>query len=284
MQFTETGVMIADAFVNGVEQMDTVAVRASEVQITLQKQSMRPSIRFVNLQGVSISDLSTQKISVSVVGDSGLILNKSVSLALKATDGSAGHIGHPANSKPPGGLRTGGPTITLNTGPTGVDTVTFVAPDPSGPVTVTGTSDGARIGAAQIKVEVTGLVQLPLVDAHYDTSGYKAIHPDNHWVTPNHLGYLVGLANQFFFVTTEWYGTAKKLSFNDSSLPSGGLFDNVDNTGFWTYPHRLARDTDVRTTKDPNLIQDDLDEVRFIWVHQFGGTIKTEGDHWHLTK
>lgn len=78
----------------------------------------------------------------------------------------------------------------------------------------------------QVEVKVQGLVQLPLNDPTYDTTGGTPIHPDNHYVTQNHLNYLVALADAFRL------GTGRKLTFNDSSLESGGLFDNVDDTGF----------------------------------------------------
>jgi hypothetical protein len=291
MYFTETGKLITTAKINGVLQTDTLVVQYPEVRISLAKTSMRPSIRFYNLHSPPqyVADISKQIITVSVVDRNNVPMNsKSVTLTLKAIDttnapydsSSAGHKNHPASTKPKGDFRAGGSSIVLNTGSRGWDTVTYVAPDPSGPVYMTATSSAARNAAAKISVEVKGLVRLPSSPT-YDTTGGTSIHPDNMWMTPNHLTWVVALANEFL---TE---TGKLLTFNDSSLPLGGLFDNVDATGYWTYPHRTHRlgiDTDVRTTKDPNLGQDEWDIIRSIWEIDFHGVVRVEGDHYHLTK
>lgn len=80
MTFTETGTVIVTGIVNGAEQVDTLIVRASEVQISAQKASMRPSIRYTQLNGTPISRLSKQVITVSVMGETGPIPNQTVSL------------------------------------------------------------------------------------------------------------------------------------------------------------------------------------------------------------
>ena len=284
MYFTETGVLSTTAVVNGVEQTDSLVVQAPEVQITTQQASMLPSVRYTKISGGQISRPSKQVITVSVIGPNGPTLNKPVTLTLSAKDGTAGHVMHPANSKPKGNFRTSGTTIQLNTGTTGLDTVTFVAPDPSGPVTVTGTSSGARTGASTVKIEVPGLVKLPAGDPTYALTGHTDIHPDNHYVTPNALGFLIALAHEYSLFD------GKQLMFNDSALESGGLFDNVDNTGYWTVPHRthrFGRETDLKTQNYPdpsnNLNQDDKDTVRWLWKHRYKGVVAPEGDHWHLT-
>lgn len=132
---------------------------------------------------------------------------------------------------------------------------------------------------------MSGLVRLPLSDPTYDTTGGTTIHPDNHYVTQNHLNHLVALADGFFRVI------GKKLTFNDSSLETGGLFDNVRGDGFWTYPHRTHRfgtETDLKTQNHPNpannLDQDDKDDIRWLWRDRYKGRVEPEGDHWHLIK
>jgi hypothetical protein len=278
MTFTETGTLVVTAVVNGVEQSDTLTVRAPEVQISAAKSSMRPSVRYTRLDNVVVSRLSKQIITVSVMGETGPIPYQTVTLLSTAKDGSAGHVNHPANTKPRGGFRTGSFVMQFNTGSTGSDTVTFVAPDPSGPVTITGTISGGRKGQAKINVEVAGLVKLPGNHPKFDTTGATTIHPDNHWVTQSHFDYLVALATGFSFYDS------KKLTFNDSSLESGGLFDNVDDTGFWTYPHRTprhGRETDLKTKN--TLDDDQKDIVRWIWTTVNRGDVRPEGDHWHLT-
>ncbi len=171
----------------------------------------------------------------------------------------------------------------FNTGPTGVDTVTFVAPDPAGPVTVTGTLSGARKGLAKVQVEVKDLMKLP-IDPKYDTTGAKPVHPDNHYATQSHIGAVIALANEF------WYQFGKKLTFNDSSLELGGLYDvdlGAGGGGYWTYPHRghrLGQNTDVRTN---GLVQEELDFVWDTW-EKYGGTVgdetNTSQPHYHLTR
>lgn len=262
MTFTETGSLMVSAIVNGTEQMDTLIVTAPEIRIEAQRTTMQPSVVYTKRNGVPVNRPSSQTVTVSVSNDAGPIPNQTVSLRVFTYDDSAGHKNHTANTKPKGSFTNGSFVMQFNTGPTGTGTVTYTAPDPSGPVRIEGTMSGARKGVAKIRVMVGGLMRLPFNDPAYDTIGATSIHPDNHWVTPNHLGYLVALANMF---RTEY--PTKKLTFNDSSLELGGLFDNVDNTGFWTYPHRthrFGRETDLKTN---NLTSDELDTVRDIWVH-----------------
>jgi hypothetical protein len=277
MTFTETGSLVVTAIVNGTEQADTLLVRAPEIQIGVQRSTMQPSVRYITQRTHAvISRLSTQVVTVSVQGETGPIPCQTVNLLSTAKDGTAGHINHPANTKPRGGFGSGGFSLQVNTDSTGVKTVTFVAPDPSGPITITGTMSGARKGVAPVDVRVSGLVRLPSNNPTYVDTGYTSIHPDNQWMSQNHLNYLSALASAFYIVT------GKKLRFNDSSLETGGLFDNVDNTGFWTYPHRthrFGRETDL----GKDLTADDKKIVRWLWKEKYKGAVEPESDHWHLT-
>lgn len=234
----EEGRMIVDAFVNGVEQIDTTSVVVPVVKIVPQSDSMRPSIRTP-----SRAELSSQTVAVSVSGFNGVpLLNKPVALTALATEGTAGHS-H-TGSKPAGDfLPEGGSTRQVNTGASGIYTATYLAPDPSGPVTIRGTSPGATTTNKTIVVRIPGLVQY-LPAAHYDTTGGTQTHPYtvNHYADPSHLAKLGVIADRFYAK----FGL--RIKFNDSSLPLGGLFDV--GAGAWLTPHkghREGRNTDVKT-------------------------------------
>lgn len=287
----ESGLVELTARVNGVVQVDStrITIVQPEVQISLQKALMNPSIRYKYDNDSLYSEVSRQIITVSVTAANVRFLNQAVTLVLTAQEGYGGHVNHPASSKPKGSFRTAGTpwttgtpfqtTIQLNTGSTGIDTVSFIAPDPSGPVSVTGTSAGARPDTTQIDVKVLGLVQLPLNDPKYDTTGAKPTHPVNHYGTPVHIATLRALADDF------WYAFGKKLTFNDTSLEFGGLYD-YKNT--WAPPHkghRRGQNTDVRTE---GLGRDEKDFMRLTWRRKYRGGFRDETNttepHYHLTK
>jgi len=283
-QITESGSMVVTAFVNGVEQVDTVKVIVPEVEITLQQPSMKPSIRYKRLDGVDVNLPSEQEISFSVTGANGPLINRVVTLTLIANEGTAGHVGHAANTKPKGNFKPTGTTVQLNTGATGVGKVTFVAPDPSGPVTITGASSGARNDTVQVKVEVLGLIELTAGD-NYLLTGHKDIHPRNHYGTAAHVANLKKLAD-FFFIK---FGD--RLTFNDTSLELGGLYDVAVQ---WTYPHRGHREgrhTDLKTT-EPQRTTIQRTAIWIAWERLGGalgdetkkkdGTPNTQNPHYHL--
>jgi hypothetical protein len=273
---TEEGRMIVDAFVNGVEQQDTIAVVVPVVRITASS-SMRPSTRTP-----AVFDISSQTIGISVSGFNGVGLrDRSVKVQVVAKDLDAGH--NHSGGKPPGQLfgsvfdtTLHTDTVRVNTGSGGTTTVLYVAPDPSGQVTFTGTSGSATTGTAQVMVKIDGLQQYS-PGAHYDTVGTKPIHPINNWATPGHIARLQELADIYFAE----YGS--KVHYNDTSLQYGGLFD-VDSTR-WTYAHRAhraGRNTDVRTT---GLDQETLDFLASQWRRCCGKVIdetSTSQPHYHL--
>ena len=110
---TERGSMVVTAFVNGVEQVDTVKVIGPEIRLTLQKESMLPSQIYT---GRNKPD--TQMVQVSVVDRNDQVMpNRLVNMTLSAVEGAAGHA-HINSSKPkPAGLIS--PQV--NTGPNGND-------------------------------------------------------------------------------------------------------------------------------------------------------------------
>jgi hypothetical protein len=144
---------------------------------------------------------------------------------------------HGADGKPAGDLDN----LQVNTGASGVKTVIFTAPDPSGPVDVLGSSTGASSAKVTIDVGILGLVVLG-TGTNYDLTGDKPQHPSNHWATSSHIASLMNLANRYL----AQFGS--KLTFNDTSLPLGGLYDV--GSAPWATPHKGHREglqTDVRT-------------------------------------
>jgi hypothetical protein len=229
--------------------------------MTLQKTSMRPSTVTTR-----INDPQSQNIQVSVVDTSDRPLpNKIVRINLIPAEGSAGHI-HVDASKP---KPTGTILTYFNTGPSGVVSLPYTAPEPSGPVSLKATSNGSGGVIKTIKIEVPDLISLP-AGADYALVGAKeGMHTDNHYATPTHIQMLQRLAAEF----RKSFPNAATLKFNDSSLPSGGLFDasslnQIDKR--WQPPHlahRQGHDTDLRT-HDPDtgdLILTDAQKLR-IWM------------------
>lgn len=267
----ESGAMELTALANGAEQADSAAVTVSidEVRLGLGKSQMRPSIRTAARNAPS-----TQMITVSVVGSAGQIRsNRDVLLGLASTDNTAGHI-HGADGKPAGDLDR----LQVNTGSSGVATVTFTAPDPSGPVLVIGSSPGARSTSVTIDVGILGLAELG-PGANYGLTGDKPIHPLNHFATSSHIAQLMNLANKFY----AQFGLG--LTFNDTSLPLGGLYD-VGSIR-WTPPHKGHREglqTDVRTNGLP---EPQLVFLRRTWRSIAGIPVydetATSEPHYHLT-
>jgi hypothetical protein len=99
----------------------------------------------------------------------------------------------------------------------------------------------------------------------------------NHYADPTHLSKLLKLADRFFAA----YGTP--LTFNDTSLQMGGLFDV--GTAAWFYPHkahREGRNTDIRTN---GLDQYKLDFIDTQWRNLHGHVVdetETSQPHYHL--
>ena len=113
----------------------------------------------------------------------------------------------------------------------------------SGPVTLTGTSPGATSGTASIDVGQWNLHKFA-GGTHYTLTGEIAgQHIDNHWAKDYHRQKMEELADLFFAQFGE------SLTFNDTSLPFGGLYD-VDSTHHWVPPHQShpeGRSTDIKT-------------------------------------
>lgn len=268
----EPGSMVVTAFVNGVEQVDTVKVVGSQVRLTLEKISMMPSVIYTGK-----NDPQTQTIQVSVLDRNDQPMpNKFVQLKATATEGEAGHA-HINASKP----KPGGTIIAqVNTGPTGVVPVQYTAPNPSGPVSVKGTSSGAGSITKEVKIEVPGLVPYG-AGSDYGLVGWTVIHPINHYATQTHISMLQWLASGF----RNHFPTSATLKYNDSSLEFGGLFDVKDSIS-WQPPHkghRFGNHTDLRThnpdTGDPILTVKQKRWIQYVWYRKLPPASQNIIDH-----
>lgn len=286
----ESGAMELTALANGAEQVDsaTVTVNSAQVKIVPDSSTMKFSVFVPPLPGyIPRNNPNAQKLTISVIRADGTpIPNRVVALELAAAENTAGHL-HSGIPPKPAGLLDGSATAQVNTGPTGiVHTVTFQAPEPSGPVTINGTSTGATPGSATVNV---GLFTLSPYGpgAGYTLIGgdaHGAKHPANHYATAEHIGRLQQLALQYYGV----FGSG--LQYNDSSLQFGGLFDYDWEHTPWNLPHAGHREgmhTDLRTQRDtvnslPPLTPAQLREIKRIWRDGLAGAIHIEGDHYHL--
>ena len=271
---TERGSMVVTAFVNGVEQVDTVKVIGPEIRLTLQKESMLPSQIYT---GRNKPD--TQMVQVSVVDRNDQVMpNRLVNMTLSAVEGAAGHA-HINSSKPkPAGLIS--PQV--NTGPTGTIYVKYTAPDASGPVKITASSNGAGITGKELMIKVPGLVSYA-AGPDYGLVGSTTIHPSNHYATTTHISMLQQLASDF----RNYFPTAETLKYNDSSLELGGVFDVKDTlTSRWQPPHRghrFGNNTDLRThnpvTGNPILTVKQKRWIQYVWYRKLPPANQNIIDH-----
>jgi hypothetical protein len=165
--------------------------------------------------------------------------------------------------KPPGTI-----TGLVNTGASGVISVSYTAPEPSGPVWLKGSSSGAGSEQKQIQIEVTGLVQYGPELGADTTGGIAGVHTDNHYATPAHIGRLAAL----IFMYNRQFPNGPRLKLNDSSLQLGGLFDvaqdwHPDHAG-----HRWGNNTDVKTYigTTPYLSSLQINAIQGIWMNLNG--------------
>ncbi|HJQ53985.1 MAG TPA: hypothetical protein VJ825_09085 [Gemmatimonadaceae bacterium] len=287
MTFYEAGMLIAKAAVNGVEQSDTVRVRAKRVLVTPATHQMRytqgwwqtgPPRKFVCNQP------SKQTLSVSVLDENDVPINfASVALRLFPAEGTAGHL-H-TGGKPPGSLDSVN-TVTIkivSTGSTGAITVPYVAPKISGTVTIKGTNSNALTGVDTVSIGVLGLTRLE-PGPHYVLVGeIEGQHIDNHWVTDGHKARLMRLADWF----ASWW---KPAVFNDSSLPQGGFYD-VEPGTVWDQPHATHSDGEATDFGIKDLVTGQkmprgvYRVVELTW-QAWGGKVNDESDtkspHLHL--
>ena len=284
----ESGVMFLTAEVGGRNERASARVKArpDRVEIVPAASEIKPAMPGVT--GTSTS------VSISVIGGDGQpVPNANVTLRLIADYTSAGHTGSHVGPKPTGTI-----PVSVNTGPTGVTSVTYTAHDVSGPVTIEGTSPGVRTGTAVIRVRIGGLAQLQFNSA-MDPQNFSNIHPSNHWGTSAMNDALTFVANTLVRVREEFNklpveqrpsGTwLSRFGINDISLTDGGRFD-ID--GNWLRPHGehgLGQEADVdvrRNDAEHGLNYDNYAlVVQVLWQDWVRGQVRDERaarNHFHL--
>lgn len=266
--------MEVTAVVNGNEQVDSVTVQDPQVEILLAKTSMKFSIHTVkpSTGEVKRDEPSTQAIKIWVLRtDGSRVLFRDVDLVLIPHEGTAGHVHR--GGKPAGSLDL----THVNTGPSGEAIVHYTAPKVSGDVTIRGTSIGAVSDTAVIAIGLFTLAEL-VPGVNYSLNGDLAgRHVQNHFATASHIVKLGQLADAFF--KTFKSGP----TFNDSSLPLGGVYDlNLD----WDQPHETHSEglaTDFQT----NGVNSNRRKFVFdMWEGELKGIVGdetgTSQPHYHL--
>lgn len=271
-----------------------VVVRGNDrrVALAVARRTIEPTARYWKFDAESKQytphptrppDTSRTVVTVSVADAAGKpVPNLDVALSLEAREQSAGHehTGH----KPTGILQTLAreplPDGVVNTGPSGVAKVYFVASEVSGPVRVQGTSASATRDTVSVDVRISGLVPLG-PGAHYVFTGaIPDRHTDNHYGTPSALDAF----RQFADSVHDWIG--EPLGINDISLEWGGLFDVGGQS--WSIPHgyhRRGTHADIRTKyASQRRFSDEIQRrMRRLWQFSLGnGTAVDESDHLHL--
>jgi hypothetical protein len=294
---TENGRMVVSAVVNGREQTDTVRVGMSPdttvppdtgtVTVVPAATWVKPTIILEGPSYIPRHDTSRVNITVSVKRANGTAIpSRDVTLTLTPVEGTAGHLHIGSPAKPAGLLNEQTGSVQINTGSSGVTSVTFRAPEPSGPVTISGTSTGSTPGSATITVKVPGLVKF-FNGPYYELIGgdtHSGKHSDNHYALQEHIDQLKQLA-------VLWHAKyGFNLEYNDASLVWGGLFDyDWENTP-WHTPHgghREGKHTDLRQIGNPAkgyppMGDRRLRQLKRFWEDSLHGEVHVEGDHRHL--
>jgi hypothetical protein len=275
----EPGSMVVTAIVNGAERADTVTVGDPNVVIIPEKDQMKFSILTHYDNGdVKDSVPSSQNIKIWVLREDGSrVLYAAVDLTLTAVEGSGGHV-HRGNK--PGGRLT---QTQVNTGASGEAIVGYTAPLASGPVWIKATSSGSAPDSSKIEVGVFNLTELAPGTESNPAALYKRIgdipgqHVQNHFATAFHIAKLGQLADAF-------YKTFKSgPTFNDSSLPLGGVYDLNLN---WDEPHERHSEGYATDFKTQGISNNQRKFVYDFWERELKGKVgdetRTSRPHYHL--
>jgi hypothetical protein len=222
-------------------------------------------------------------VTISVLDAGGkAVPNADVVVSAQAREGAGGH--EHVGGKPGGIFQTlaRAPLVggAVNTGPSGVARVYFVAPEVSGAVRLRGTSAGAGPDSATMDVGIAGLVAMAPGPHYVFTGDVAERHTDNHYGTPAALAAF----GQFADTLKGWIN--EPLGINDISLEQGGLFDV--GAADWDIPHgyhRRGTHADIRTKyESQRVFSKELQErMRALWkvTLRFGEPVN-ESDHLHL--
>ncbi|HET7187907.1 MAG TPA: hypothetical protein VFI52_07120, partial [Gemmatimonadaceae bacterium] len=277
-----------------VQASKDIAVRGDERTVTLSvsQGTIRPTARYWKLDTKTKTytlnqgrapDTSRTVLTLSVVdGSRSPVPNANVTLTSTARESSSGH--DHTGGKPTGIFQTlqRAPLdpATVNTGPSGVMKLYYVASEVSGPVTITGTSPNAARDTVTVSVMVPGLVAMPPGASYVFTGAIANRHTANHFGTPQALQAF----REFADSVSAWID--EPLGINDISLADGGLFD-VGRTS-WDIPHgyhRRGTHADIRTKYATNTVFPGKLQARMraLWKVTLGyGEPVDEDDHLHL--
>jgi hypothetical protein len=242
---------------------------------------IRPVSGSMKLKPSTNIAVSTLDLKVGVYDAQGSpVPNRTVDLSLTATQLTAGHTHE--GSKPAGTLLVDGlPVNSVPTGESGEVVVRYVAPHPSGPVSIRGVSAGAKDAQDLIQVRVDGLQLLP-PGATYNLVSNPGQHGDPYYGTPEFIQSLQALADLFYAKYPQQY-----LGFNDMSLELGGLYDYKST---WAPPHaehRLGTNVDLKTI-DRTQAQLNFIRSRWLWFtrqtarYAINDETDTGQPHFHL--
>jgi hypothetical protein len=241
-----SGTFIMKAWVNGIRKTGSahITMKGRTIHIVPKASSIEPTVSRYTYDSITGKypltsiDTSQETITVSVTdGNGAKVPNAIVNLSLIAREGMAGH--EHIGGKPTGSLSE----TEVHTGENGEAKVVFIVPEASGPVSIHGTSDGAKEDSAVVTVELKGLQRYPAGPDDEYTGMIEKMHTDNHWIAPGYTTKLKAFAKAVHDIVGE------PLGINDISLQFGGLFD-VDTVKHWDVPHRTHRQgtgADIRT-------------------------------------
>ncbi len=222
------------------------------------------------------------------------IPNAAVALALEAIAGTGGHVheGSDGTPRPRGALSR----TTVNTGASGVTTVTYTASNTASDIRVTGTADQSMSGTLTLEVGLN-LVDVRVVPSWASTAfelqGSKTWHPVNHYGLLNMQISLYALSDEYhrqlayFRQHPDKAPTGRlpaQLGLNDVSLQRGGRFDINQNWLPAHISHRKGYDADLdvrRVASDDALAK----LIERIWQTNWKNLIKDERqsrNHFHL--
>ena len=130
--------------------------------------------------------------------------------------------------------------------------VLLVAPDVSGSYIVVASSADAQDQTKGLLVAAPGLFQMTFTPPFTIPSGFKPIHPSNHFGS-------LALNARLVLLSSSYYANKRKaLVINDMSLPSGGIFDLDAN---WRAPrhvyHQTGHSVDIERMQSPPLTPGD---------------------------
>ncbi len=174
------------------------------------------------------------------------IPNENVNLTLEPVDGSGGHIFarvvddkgnlriyHDLKARPAGKILSSVPT-----GPTGVDTIDYSAPEVAGEVKIVGTSPSAASDSKTIHIRLLGLIEIFAKPGRLTRDKITSHHTSIFKATK--------LATALAYATATIYQQNYKdvLKVNAASTPGGGRNDVKGNWGTPHDTHRSGTDVD----------------------------------------